>query len=234
MARPKRSEPVDLQTAIKETAWKQIAEQGAAALSLRAIARELHITAPAIYNYFPRRDDLVTALVADAFTSFGSALELARDACPPNDHAGRFRAISLAYRQWAVTYPQRYLLIFGTPIAGYELGAEAGPAAQRSFLVLVGVLGEAYQAKKIRLAPKYVALTPGLLARYQVLNQTGMPYAPVVTQLALASWSWIHGLASLELYGYLADFLADQAEAFIRFEIERYLQMLGLGDSPHV
>jgi len=57
-----------LQSAIKETAWKQIAENGVAALSLRAIARELGITALAIYNSFPSRDDLVTVLIVDAFT----------------------------------------------------------------------------------------------------------------------------------------------------------------------
>ncbi len=71
MVRPKRSKQhPDLQTAIKEVARKQIAENGAPALSLRAIARELKITAPAIYNYYPSRDDLVTALVIDAYASF--------------------------------------------------------------------------------------------------------------------------------------------------------------------
>ena len=54
MVRPsKKSQIQNLQEAIKETAWKQIAEFGAAAMSLRAIARDLKITAPAIYNYFP-------------------------------------------------------------------------------------------------------------------------------------------------------------------------------------
>ena len=69
MVRPiKRKQITNLQEAIKETAWKQIAKFGAPTLSLRAIARELKITAPAIYNYFPNRDALVTALIVDAFT----------------------------------------------------------------------------------------------------------------------------------------------------------------------
>ena len=75
MGRPTRSQQhPDLHAAIKEVARKQIAEHGAAALSLRAIARELSITAPAIYNYFPSRDDLVTALIVDAYHSFAAAL----------------------------------------------------------------------------------------------------------------------------------------------------------------
>ena len=80
MVRPiKKKQIPNLQEAIKETAWKQIAEFGAPALSLRAIARELKITAPAIYNYFPDRDALVTALIIDAFTSFGDWQLEARD-----------------------------------------------------------------------------------------------------------------------------------------------------------
>ena len=74
MVRPTIKKQIpNLQEAIKETAWKQIAEFGAPALSLRAIARELKITAPAIYNYFPDRDALVTALIIDAYTSFGDS-----------------------------------------------------------------------------------------------------------------------------------------------------------------
>jgi AcrR family transcriptional regulator len=62
MARPIKKEQIPhLQEAIKDTAWRLIAEFGAPALSLRAIGRALNITAPAIYNYFPDRDALVTA-----------------------------------------------------------------------------------------------------------------------------------------------------------------------------
>ena len=74
MVRPiKKKQIPNLQEAIKDTAWKQIAEFGASTLSLRAIARELKITAPAIYNYYSNRDDLVTALIVDAFTSLGDS-----------------------------------------------------------------------------------------------------------------------------------------------------------------
>ena len=111
MVRPvKKKQIPNLDEAIKETAWKQITELGAPALSLRAIARELKITAPAIYNYFPDRDALVTALIIDAFTSFGDSQLEARDSVDKNDHAGRVRAIGIAYRNWAHAYPQRYHL----------------------------------------------------------------------------------------------------------------------------
>ena len=121
MVRPIRNKQIPhLQDAIKETAWRQIAEYGAPALSLRAIARELKITAPAIYNYFPDRDALVTALIIDAYKSFGDSQLEARDAVPASKVVARMKAIGVAYRTWAHKYPQRYQLIFGTPIPGYE------------------------------------------------------------------------------------------------------------------
>ena len=99
MVRPTRKKQIrNLQELIKETAWGQIAEFGASALSLRAIARDLKITAPAIYNYFPDRDALVTALIIDAYRSFGDSQLEARDAVPASDAKGRMRAIGIAYR----------------------------------------------------------------------------------------------------------------------------------------
>ena len=209
------------------TAWKQIGEVGAAGLSLRAIARAMEITAPALYRYFADRDSLITALIIEAFTSFGDALQIARDARRADDHVGRFKAISLAYRQWAIDYPQRYILIFGTPIAGYCMPEEVEPASQRSFLVLTGVIADAYQAGKIHLSSDYEGLTPGLQKRYKLLRQMGLTYPPVVQQLALASWSWIHGLTSLELYGYMPNFLGDQVERFVQFELDAFMTSLG-------
>ena len=88
--RPKTADQhPNLEEAIQKTAWKQIAEHGAPALSLRAVARELGITAPAIYNYFPRRDDLVTALIVDAFTSLGESQANSICALPEDDLSTR-------------------------------------------------------------------------------------------------------------------------------------------------
>src|SRR5512133_2402623 len=142
MVRPiKKRQIPNLQEAIKEAAWKQIAKLGAPALSLRAIARELKITAPAIYNYFPDRDALVTALIIDAFTSLGDWQLEARDAVSETDLTGRMQALGLAYRDWAPTFPQRYLLVFGTPIPGYAGPIEKTlPPSARSLSALVSVI----------------------------------------------------------------------------------------------
>jgi AcrR family transcriptional regulator len=220
-----RNETID---EIKATAWKQVAEQGAASLSLRAIAREMGMTAPGLYRYYKDRDALVTALLIDAFASFTSNLEAARDACAPSDHSGRFRAICKAYFQWAEENPQKYMLLFGTPIQGYMFAEELGPVAQKSFLVLQGVIGEAHAAGKISGEVAALRLPTGLKSQYEMLKMMGMPYSGVVTQLALSIWAMVHGMSSLFLYNYLGGFLQGNVEPFIDFEIEKMVSVLGL------
>lgn len=213
---------------ILATAWKQIGEVGAAGLSLRGIAREMGMTAPGLYRYYADRDALVTALLMDAFLAFTSSLETARDTRPADDHAGRFRQLFKAYFQWAVLNPQRYLLLFGTPIQGYMFAEELGPVAQRSFLVLQGVIGEAYMAGKFNAEMAFRQMPTNLNAQFEVLQSFGMPYTGVVTQLALSAWSLIHGMTSLYLYNYLAVFLHNNVETFIDFEIDKLARSFGL------
>ncbi len=219
MPRPKRtSQQTDLQEAIKETAWKQIAELGAPALSLRAIARELGITAPAIYNYFPRRDDLVTALVIDAYTSFGDSQLAARDAVPAEDLTGRLFAIGVAYRQWAITHPQRYQLIFGAPIPGYEAPIEQVlPAGARSLTALVSAIEALRVAGRLRVE-EFPRIMPGHEARFEMWKKYGGQTDILSLSVALLIWARVHGLVSLEIAGSLPPFGAN-ADALYLYEL---------------
>lgn len=211
------------------TAWKQVSEIGATSFSLRGIAREMGLTAPALYRYFKDRDALVTALLKDAFGSFTSALETGRDSRAAQDHAGRFSAMGKAYFMWGAQNPQRYALLFGTPIQGYLFSAEElGPVAQRSFLVLQGVIGEAHAAGKITEEAAAIRLPDNLKNQYDTLSPYGIPYRPLVTHLALSAWASIHGITSLYLYNYLNGFLQGQIEAFVDVELKKISQSLGL------
>ncbi|MFZ5910357.1 MAG: TetR/AcrR family transcriptional regulator [Chloroflexota bacterium] len=208
--RPRRNEQQpNLQEAIKETAWKQIAESGAPALSLRAIARELGITAPAIYNYFPDRDALVTALIIDAYTSFGDSQIAARDAVPAENLTGRMKAIGLAYRQWALTYPQRYQLIFGTPIPGYEAPMEQVlPSAARSLNALVSVVDGLRAAGKLN-APDFPEVQGNYKHNFEMWKKYGGDYDLLSLSVAVLIWARVHGIVSLEIAGNLPPFGAD-------------------------
>mgnify|MGYP005854292851 CR=1 FL=1 len=208
MVRPiKKKQIPNLQEAIKETAWKQIAEFGAPALSLRAIARELKITAPAIYNYFPDRDALVTALIIDAYKSFGDSQLEARDAVPVDDILGRLMAIGLAYRTWAHTHPQRYQLIFGTPIPGYKPPAEKIlPSSTRSISALFSVVDSIRTAGKLKV-DSYPEVKSEYKDHYYNLwkEQVGDVH-PLSMFAAMLIWARVHGLVSLEISGNLPPF----------------------------
>ncbi len=204
MVRPTQKKQIpNLQQAIKDVAWKHIAKHGAPALSLRAIARELKITAPAIYNYFPNRDALVTALIIDAYTSFGDSQLAARDAAPPEDLTGRMNAIGLAYRQWALKYPQRYQLIFGTPIPGYHAPLmEVLPSAARSLSALVSVIEQLRLAGKLNVKsfPKVQAEYKG---GFEMWKKYGGEADILSLTVAMLIWARVHGIVSLEIAGNL-------------------------------
>ncbi|HEX8991411.1 MAG TPA: TetR/AcrR family transcriptional regulator [Anaerolineales bacterium] len=217
MVRPTRTQQIpNLQDAIKDTAWEQIAETGAAALSLRAIARALKITAPAIYNYFPSRDDLVTALIADAFGSLADSLEAASLSRPANDFGAVLSALGVAYRKWAITYPQRYLLIFGTPIPGYEApDALTLPAATRGLVPLIKVLQAAAvsgQLQREGLAP----LSPRLRSMLKTWQKLAGGAEIEALYLALVFWSRVHGLVMMEVGHQFPAAIDDPGELFRR------------------
>ena len=215
--RPKKEQQhANLQEAIKETAWFQIAESGAAALSLRAIARRLGITAPAIYNYYPNRDALVTALIVEAFTSLGSAQREAVASLPNLDHVTRLTSLGLAYREWAITYPQRYQLIFGTPIPGYHAPSdETVPAAAWALSPLIETLQSANQAGSLRL-DRSAPLSPALNEMLAAWSDFAGSADGEVLYAALVIWSRVHGLVSMEIGKQMPSFIADPGEVFHR------------------
>src|SRR6266498_4065757 len=220
MVRPvKKKQIPNLQDAIKETAWKQIAQFGAPALSLRAIARELKISAPAIYNYFSDRDALVTALIIDAFTSFGDSQLQARDSVPAEDLDGRFRAIGVAYRKWAHAYPQRYQLIFGTPIPEYEAPIDkVFPSSARSIMALFSVV-ESFRAAGKLTVDSFPPVKEEYQSQYEMWETQVGEVHPISVFVAMIIWARVHGIVSLEIQGNLPPFGESGDELYL-YEID--------------
>ncbi len=206
-----------------------MAEEGAASLSLRAIAARMGVSAPALYNYYKNRDELVTALIVDAYNSLGLALREATKALPTEDYADQFLQTALACREWAITHRVEYTLIFGTPIPGYHAPADVtSPVARQAMTPLGQVLQAAWQAGKLHLPAEYGEL-PAQVAQQlnEWVQQTGTPVALTVLRLMLVEWAQIQGLISLELYGHFNAFTREPGELY-RLEILSHLNRFGL------
>jgi AcrR family transcriptional regulator len=214
--RPRREERhPDLQTAIKDTAWKQISELGASALNLRAIARDLGITAPSIYNYFPSRDDLVTTLIVDAYNSLAEAQEAALASSSADSLTIKLFSLGIAYRDWVVTYPQRYLLIFGTPIPNYHAPDDVTvPAATRALVPLIKVIQDLNKSNALR-TERFTVMLPKLKAMLRSWQKVEGRSDLETLYLALVIWSRLHGLVGLEIGKQFPPFI-DPAEIFRR------------------
>ena len=215
----RRSSTSNLPEQIIKSAWDQIAVEGASALSLRAIARMLNISAPSIYNYFPDRDALVTALIIEAYQSFGTHQLQARDAVSMENLPGRLKAIGLAYRSWALTYPQRYQLIFGTPIPGYEAPVEEVlPSAARSLGALVSVVEAIRVAGKLK-ADDFPKIRSDFKQNFEQWKIFGGQADILSMSVSILIWARVHGLVSIEIAGNIPPYGPD-GDALYQYELE--------------
>lgn len=200
-----------MQQAIKAAARSQMAAHGTAGLSLRAIARDLDVSAPALYRYFPNLDALITALILDGFNDLADTLETAEHTKPESQPRAQLRAALLAYRTWALAHPIDFQLIYGNPIPGYEAPAEITvPAAARQLEVLGRITQRAVETGQIALRPELVTMPASVRAHLERLAQ---PYGttPEVLHTCMLGWTRIHGAIQLELFGHTPPIVGDPA-----------------------
>jgi AcrR family transcriptional regulator len=214
---------------IKAAARQQMAQQGTAGIALRGIARELGITAPAIYNYFPRLDDLITALIVDAFTALAEAIEAAEAGTPGETCGPKILTMCLAYRQWAVEHPVDFQLIYGNPIPGYVAPAEITvPLARRPFDGLFRLFLEAYQRGELVIPEEYEPVPASITAHFAGwLPTVGYDFPDALLCLLMSGWARIHGMVMLELFEHIGPVVGDPA-AFYRYELDAFFQQLGM------
>ena len=231
LLRPRREqtrEHTEMVIQIKTIARRQMAVHGTAGLSLRGIARELGITAPAIYNYFPRLEDLITALA--------EAMEVAEVAAVSGSYRDRIIALCLAYRQWAIEHPVDFQLIYGNPIPGYHAPEELTiPLARRPFLGLFRCFIQAYLAGELTIPVEYQVVPSSMAASIANWKRaSGIEMPDALLGLVMSGWSRIYGVVMLELFHHLQPLVGDGA-TFYRYEILAFLQQLGMtsGGNTH-
>lgn len=203
---------------IKEEARRQVAEAGAPALSLRAVARQLGMVSSGIYRYFPSRDLLLTALIIDAYDAIGAATEAADAACERGDFAGRWRSVCHAVRSWALEHPHEYALVYGSPIPGYSAPEDTIGPASRVTLAIAAVVRDAALSGELG-NPFVTELEPSLsepaaaeAARLEPVALQGVPGDAIIR--ALMAWMQLFGLVSFELFGHLVGVLEDVDAVF--------------------
>ena len=183
---------------IKSTSRRLLAVHGAAGLSLREVAREMGLVSSAIYRYFSTRDELLTALIVDAYNDLGAGVERAVRRCD-DDPRVQLHAAATAIRRWAQRHPHEYALIFGSPVPGYEAPQFTIDAATRVTTVLSGIVTAAWRGRG-----REVTTGTGLGPMLEQANlEAAMPGVPALTRArALMVWSGIFGLVSFELFGH--------------------------------
>jgi AcrR family transcriptional regulator len=190
---------------IKQTALELMREHGTTDVRFSDIARVMGMTPPALYRYFADRDELLTALITDAYDELGRVVALAGEAVPGSDIGGRWLAVAQAYRRWARQEPQQFALILGLPVPGY-VAPEEGPtteAAQRAMAQLSSLFIEAAQCGRLG-KPLVREVDACVEVCANGKNEELAVEIPAENfQAMLHAWASLHGMASLEAYGHL-------------------------------
>jgi len=219
----------ELTREIKEEARRQLAASGAQGLSLRSVARELGMVSSALYRYFRSRDELLTALIIDAYDAIGAAAEAANSALPATDIRGRWRATCTAIRGWALANPHEYALIYGSPVPGYEAPRTTVASAARGVIVMGGILADAEVRTGQAGAQRREEPLPAELARQVAIVAEAI--APGVSDgvltRGLIAWTQLFGMISFELFGQFVGTL-EPADSFFGYTVERMADYVGL------
>src|SRR5205814_387273 len=128
---------------ILDVARRHLASEGAAGLSLRAVAREVGMVSSGIYRYFASRDELLTRLIIEAYDALGEQAEDAARRFARRPPAQRFVATCRAVRTWALANPHQYALLYGTPVPGYAAPADTIAPASRVSTTMLRVVAHA-------------------------------------------------------------------------------------------
>jgi AcrR family transcriptional regulator len=218
---------------IKAQARQQLVEKGPGAISLRAIAREMGTASSALFRYFPNFNDLINALVVDAYNSLADTVGPAIDSCSPDDHARRWFSICSAYRRWSLDNQSEFALLHGTPLPGYEAPPEVtGPAASRLPIAAMRVFGAAVDAGAAdptrSQIPEEIEMGP--LWNNLMGDQESL-YDPRLGGIVLSSYYSMQGYLAAEIFGSLVRLVKNSD---LLFDAHIRTAMLGMGFRPEL
>lgn len=214
---------------IKRTARTLMSEKGTTGLSIRAIARQMGLTSAALYYYFDSLNDLLIALIVDAYTDMGQTLQSVVQQPEAVTYRQQVLALANAYRDWAMAHPVDFQLIYGNPIPGFEPSPHVTePPARRSFALLASLIAGAMDTGQMDVPTAYTNLPSALVQPLNELQQyDGHDLPPVALYLAASVWAQMHGRVMLELFNQIQPVIGD-AGAFYHHELQIMLQHIGM------
>ncbi|GAA2381034.1 MULTISPECIES: TetR/AcrR family transcriptional regulator [Streptomyces] len=199
---------------ILDAARRQVTEKGPEGLSLRGIARDLRMSVQSLYHYFPSRDALITGLITATYDDLADAVRAAIDTAPDGDAVTRVLAGTEGYRRWAITHPEEFQLLYGTPLRNYAAPPD-GPTTQamrRISAIFHEELFGGFTPEQLAAADT-ARLSPELGSHLDAMADGTLP--PPATSLLLSLWGHMHGLVVLEVFGHTTFIgAAHQAELF--------------------
>jgi AcrR family transcriptional regulator len=219
-----RAEMID---EIKKVARRQLATEGAS-LSLRAVARELSMASSALYRYFASRDELLTALIIDAYNSMGEVAEKA-DAriTDRSDVLGRWLAVAKSLRVWALHFPHQYALIYGSPVPGYAAPQDTVEPSTRPVVVLGAILTDAAANGRLGPEPADPIPVPLFTEIYAVAELIGAKIPAPVMARALVAWTELFGAINFEVFGRLNNTI-DERDDWYDYQTRAMASFIGL------
>lgn len=219
---------------IVETAQRNLATDGAAALSLRAVARDLGMVSSAIYRYVASRDELLTLLIIDAYDDLGDAAERADGAVAREELASRWLAICRAVRRWALKNPHSYSLIFGSPVPGYAAPQDTIRPATRVPALLIAILLDGARSGGLRKPqPPLAPLTDAMKRSIAPIRaQVSGEVSDELLVGGLTAWTHLFGVVSFELFGHLHNVITDPASARQMFFADQMATMASIIGVP--
>lgn len=217
----------EMADAIKAAARHQLAVNGVN-LSLRAVAKEMGMVSSALYRYFANRDDLLTALIADAWNDLGEAAEAGDAAIADRtDLLGRWLGVCHGVRRWAVAHPAEYTLLFGSPGPGCTAPEDTLPAVTRTPGILLRILDEGLRDGRVT-DPGPAALPEEVRAdfdRIRAIHGVGTPADLIVR--GFTGWTHLVGIVSLEVFGRFTDVI-EAREAHFDHQVRQVAGLIGL------
>ena len=218
---------------IKETARRVLVDQGVDGLALRAVARQMGMTAPGLYRYFASREDLIEHVVADLYDELTDRLQTVRDAAEPATPGAQLMWVARAFREWATNHPAEFGLLFGSPAEGVGLpghGAGEGPTeeAARRFGQVFGALVARIYLERGFPIPADDAFAPDLRRQLGDWCETFPVPLPIgVMYVFLSCWIRLYGMVCMEVFGHLR-FALDDAGPMFEAELRALGDLLGV------